>query len=128
MFLIEKILENEITGKFQAENLHRTYCRYSEAVVQKCSVKKFFLEISQNSQENTCARVSFLTKLKALGFILQAILQVLGLRSFFNKVAGPANLLKRRLRHRCFSANFVKFLRTPFFIEHLWWKLLGIFK
>ena len=34
-----------------------------EAVVQSCSVKKVFLEISQKSQENTCARVSFLTKL-----------------------------------------------------------------
>ena len=33
-----------------------------EAVVQRCSVKKVFLEISQNSQENTCGRVSFLTK------------------------------------------------------------------
>ena len=31
-----------------------------KAAVQKCSVKKGFLEISQNSQENTCARVSFL--------------------------------------------------------------------
>ena len=31
-----------------------------EAVVQSCSVKKVFLEISQNSQENTFARVSFL--------------------------------------------------------------------
>ena len=28
-----------------------------EAVAQMCSVKKMFLEISQNSQENTCARV-----------------------------------------------------------------------
>ena len=28
-----------------------------------------FLEISQNSQENTCARVSFLIKLQAWGFI-----------------------------------------------------------
>ena len=37
-----------------------------KAVVEKYSVKKVFLEISQNSQENTCARVSFLTKLKAL--------------------------------------------------------------
>ena len=27
--------------------------------------KKVFLEISQNSQENTCARVSFLIKLQA---------------------------------------------------------------
>ena len=33
--------------------------KLSEAVVQKCSVKKVFLEISQNSQENNCARVSF---------------------------------------------------------------------
>ena len=30
---------------------------FSEAVVQTCSVKKVFLEISENSQENTCARV-----------------------------------------------------------------------
>ena len=35
-----------------------------EAVVRMCSVKKVFLEISQNSQENTCARVSFLVKLQ----------------------------------------------------------------
>ena len=34
-----------------------------EAVAQRCSVKKVFLEISQNSQENTCATVSFLIKL-----------------------------------------------------------------
>ena len=34
----------------------------TKAVVPGCSVKKVFLEISQNSQENTCARVSFLMK------------------------------------------------------------------
>ena len=39
----------------------------SEAVIQRCSVKKVFLEISQISQENTCARVSFLMKLQASG-------------------------------------------------------------
>ena len=38
---------------------------YTEAVVQRCSVKKIFLEISQNSQEHTSARVSFLIKLQA---------------------------------------------------------------
>ena len=32
----------------------------------------------------------------------------------------PATLLKNRLWHRCFPVNFKKFLRTPFFIEHLW--------
>ena len=36
-----------------------------EAVIQRFSVKKVFLEISQNSQENTCARVSFLITLLA---------------------------------------------------------------
>ena len=35
----------------------------TEAVVRRCSVKKVYLEISQNSQENTCARFSFLIKL-----------------------------------------------------------------
>ena len=69
-----------------------------QAVVQGCSVKKLFLEISQNSQENTGARVSFLSK--------------------------------KRPWHRCFPINFKKFLRTPFFTEHLffteplWWLVL----
>ena len=37
---------------------------------QRCSVKKVFLEISQNSHENTCARVPFLIKLQeACNFI-----------------------------------------------------------
>ena len=37
----------------------------SEAVAWRCSAKKVFLEILQNSQENTCSRVSFLIKLQA---------------------------------------------------------------
>ena len=47
-------------------------------------------------------------------------------RLFFNKVAGlkPATLLKKSLWHRCFPVNFAKFLRTPFFTEHLRWLLL----
>ena len=36
--------------------------QHAEAVVQMCSVKKVFFEISQNSQENTCTRDSFLIK------------------------------------------------------------------
>ena len=57
----------------------------TEAVVRKCSVKEVLLEISQNSQENTCVRISF-----------------------FN------SLLKRRLWHMYFSKNFAKFLAAPF--------------
>ena len=37
----------------------------SEAVSLRCSVKKVFLEILQNSQENTCAKVYFFLKLQA---------------------------------------------------------------
>ena len=52
-----------------------------------------FLEISQNSQENTCTRASFSINLQAwaCNFIL----------------------LKKRLWDRCFPVNFATFLRTP---------------
>ena len=43
------------------------------------------------------------------------------LESMFNKVRGLkfCNFIKKRLQHRCFPVKFVKFLRTPFFTEHL---------
>ena len=37
---------------------NQTLRPFLKLVVQRCSVKKMFLEISQISQENTCARVS----------------------------------------------------------------------
>ena len=40
---------------------------------------------------------------------------------FFNKVA---RLRPVRPWYRCFPVNFAKFLRTPFYIEHLWWLIL----
>ena len=58
-----------------------------EAVLQTCSAKTVFLIISQKRQENTCARASFLR---------------------------VATSLKKKLWHRYFSVNFVKFLRTSF--------------
>ena len=72
--------------------------------MQRCSVKKVFLGIPQNSQENTYVSL------------------------FFNKVPGlrPATLLKKRLWHMCFPVEFAKFLRTAFFKEYLWWLLLKI--
>ena len=77
---------------------------HTEAVARGCSVKKVFLEILQNSQESTCARVPFLIKLQAR----------------------PATLLKKRFWHRCFPVNFAKFLRKLFLIEHLRWLSLFI--
>ena len=79
-------------SKINISKISRRKRLFSEAVTQRCSVKKVFLEISQNSQENW------------------------GLK--------PATLLKKRLWHRRFAVNCAKFLRTPFFTEHLWWLLL----
>ena len=31
------------------------------------------------------------------------------------------NFIKKRIWHRSFPVNFAKFLRTPIFIEELWW-------
>ena len=49
---------------------------------------------------------------------------------FFDKVSGlrPATLLKKRCWYRSFPVSFAKFLRTPFFKEHLWWLLLNILR
>ena len=81
--------------------------KHREAFTRRCSVKKVFLKSSQNSQENTCVRIvriSFLIKLQA----------------------GVANFNEKRLQHRCFPVNIVKFLRTLFLIEHLLWLLLYV--
>ena len=77
----------------------------TETVAQRCSAKKQFLEISQNSQESTCVRISFLINLQAWGL-------------------KPTTLLGKRVWHRCFPVNFAEFLRTSFLTEHLWWLLL----
>ena len=61
----------------------------TETATRGVLCKKVFLEVSKNSQENTCARASF------------------------NKNY-LKTLLKKRLWHRCFPVNFVKFLWTPF--------------
>ena len=44
----------------------------------------------------------------------------------FKKVAAlkARNFIKKKLQHRCFPVNITKFLRTPFFAEHLWWLFL----
>ena len=43
----------------------KSYSEVSRISHWRCSVRKVFLEILQSSQENNCARVSFLLKLQA---------------------------------------------------------------
>ena len=35
------------------------------------------------------------------------------------KILKACNFIKKRLQHRCFPVQFAKFLRTPYFIEHI---------
>ena len=48
---------------FQIYNNNNNF--YTEAATASVLWENVFLEISQNPQENTCARVSFLIKLQA---------------------------------------------------------------
>ena len=57
-----------------------------------------FLEISQNLQENICARVSFLIKLQVLAY----------------------NFIEKETLAHVFSYEFCEISKNTFFIEHLW--------
>ena len=77
----------------------------SSNTAQRCSVEKMFLEISQNSQENTCQSL------------------------FFNKVGGlrpmACNFIKKETLVQVFSCEFCEISKSTFFIEHFWWLLLS---
>ena len=57
-----------------------------------------FLEISQNSQENTCARVFFLIELQAKA----------------------CKVIKKETLAQVFSCEFYEISKTAFSTEHLW--------
>ena len=68
---------------------------------RRCSANKVFLEISHNSQENPCARVSFLIKLQ-------------GCRP------KACNFIKKGALAQVFSCEFCKNFRNTFSTERLW--------
>ena len=51
----------------------------------------------------------------------------LGWESLFNKFKAW-NFIKKRLQYMRLPVKLAKFLRTPFFTEHLWWLLLKVIK
>ena len=81
--------ENSYSGIFIC-SVHRK----TEAISSRCSVKKMFLKISQNSQENNCARA-------------------------FSLIKFSTTLSKKRDWHKCFPLNFAKFLKISFFYRTL---------
>ena len=68
-----------------------------EAATGSVLSKKVFLKISQNSQENTCARVSFLIKLQA----------------------SACNFITKETLAQVFSCEFCEFSKSTYFEEHL---------
>ena len=67
---LRKAFPYEFREGFRIEQFCRQYLSSEttakamlEAVVPRCSVKKIFLEISLNSQENTCASISSASQL-----------------------------------------------------------------
>ena len=81
-------------------------------------VRTFLVNFRSSRQEVFCKKSVLKNSVKFTGKHLCQSL-------FFNKSLF-STLLKKRFYRRCFSVNFVKFLRTPFFIAHLWWQLLKL--
>ena len=71
-------------------------------IFQRCSVKKVFLKISHNSQENTLVRVSILIKL----------------------LTSASNFIKNETPAHVFFCVFCKIIKNTFFIELLGWLLM----
>ena len=120
------------------------------------SRQETFLEISQNSQENTCAREPATLLKKSLWHRCFPVNFTKFLRTFFYRTSPvaaselyrglwtvlwtmltmltilwtmlkSATFLKKRLWHRCFPVSFAKFLRTPFLQNTSGWLLLQMF-
>ena len=107
-----------IVSTYSTQNIHLFKYLPSEAVVQRGSVKEVFLEILQNSQENTCARVSFLITFQALN-VRKAFRRLPGrllnvLRTFktykFTKKETLAQMLSCKF---CKTSKNTFFNRTP---------------
>ena len=87
-----RMLIGMLVQKWQKNVFWKLVWYLTEAVTRRFSLEKVFLEISQNSQESTCARVCA-------------------------RDLRPAVLSKKRIWHRCFPVNFVKFLTAGLYDE-----------
>ena len=74
----------------QISNIHH-HIKFRRSITNRCSIKTLLLKILQYSWENTCVGLPFLMKMQAFS---------------------PVNF-EKRLQHKCFPVNIVKFLRTP---------------
>ena len=91
----------------------------AEAVIWRCSVKKVFFKISLHSQQNTCARVSFLLKVSEKGLFLWILRTTFYEYLFYRKhlVVAPVktcNFTSMEPRHGCIFVKFLKLSGTHY--------------
>ena len=125
----------QLVGFFQ---LIRWYLSVGRRVLEQCRYNVItFLMLKQRCTNltiaNCCKRIIIFLLSSFVDFnwllLSKMILvrvprkQAVGRMCSVKKVR-PATLLKKSLWHSCFPVNFAKFLRAPFFKEHLWWLLL----
>ena len=113
-FLWTKLLENLLLAKYlisvAASSMLRNCFKNHFWKLEKCFDK--YLRKGRSSRRRCSVKKGVLRDFAKLT------------RKHLCQSIRPATLLKKRLLHRYFPVNFAKFLRTPFFIERLWWLLL----
>ena len=85
----------------------------SSQIIRFAVTPKASEEISQNSQENTCARVSFLIKLQARRASEAQRLRV-------SEALRACNFIKKETLAQVFSCEFCEISKNTIFTEYLW--------
>ena len=114
---------NKISHFFSIIEIRSLICK------KHLTIKSKMHEIAEFNKKKYLLVSTFSTSLSLLLLLLKLIL--VNLYKTFNQKyytcawgLRPATLLKKRLWHRCFPVNFVKFLRTPFLKNTSGWLLL----
>ena len=97
-------------------------------VSQRCSVEYVFLKISQNSQENTCVRVSFLIMAQAEGSNIvekEAVAQLFSCE--ICDIFKSKFYIMKRLRWLQFSGCITKFLNIFFTLQNIFVRVSRIY-
>ena len=95
IYLITVNLVSKVVG---LRNVKSSKILTTEATTRGLLWKKVFFKISQNSQENTYARVYFLVKLQV----------------------DACNLIKKETLAQVFSCEFCEIFKNTYFTEHFW--------
>ena len=90
---------------------------------QRCSIKKVFLKIYQNLQENAYAGISFLIKLHAFPFLYPLKMsENLWFPDFFRGCwhGKACNFIKKDTPTQVLFCGFLQIFKNTFFTEHHW--------